>query len=288
MTAYRSRQTHARASWRLFFLALLLTLAICNPAGAEDDVQSAYSRVIDVPGRGPMQYYAQNDPQWASSLYEPVYSENWRIFKDSGCGPTSAAMAIAAQVPKERLPELIASARKPEEGFPYCSCSINGYRCDRSHELTYPTTGEDFLGHLPVIFASYAAGNNTKKTKYRAEYTATSISVFSALAECYGLYYHAAREWKDAQAAIEAGYSVITTVNQGLFTPVSHYLFLVSLDETWIYVLDPFMRENYDELDRRHILEVVEPGLVRAKLTDLERLGFSGYYIISAEEIVLP
>ncbi len=286
-TAPASKEKEPCCIKRYFvFLALCLLLLFGCTGFAQED--SEYSRVVDVPGRGPMQYYAQNDPQWARSLYEPVYSKNYRIFKDSGCGPTSVAMAIACQVPSERLPELIAFARKPEEGFPFCSCSVNGYRCDRTHELTYPTAGEDFLSHLPVIFASYATGNNTRRAKYRTEDTATSILLFPSLAESYGLQYLAVREWEDARAAIEAGASVITTVSRGIFTPVSHYLFLASVDEEWIYILDPYMRENYDELDTKHILEVVEPGLVRAKLSDFDRLGFSGYYVLSAQTLDLP
>ena len=144
------------------------------------------------------------------------------------------------------------------------------------------------MSHLPVIFASYATGNNTRRAKYRTEDTATSILLFPSLAESYGLQYLAVREWEDARAAIEAGASVITTVSRGIFTPVSHYLFLASVDEEWIYILDPYMRENYDELDTKHILEVVEPGLVRAKLSDFDRLGFSGYYVLSAQTLDLP
>lgn len=271
----------------LLALLLLSPIVALAEEATEAEEALAYSRVIDVPGAGPLQYYAQNDPIWARSLYEPYKSSHYRPFKDTGCGPSAAAMAIARQLDVESLPDLINSARDPEKGFPYCVCSVNGYRCDRSHELTTPTTGEDFLTHLPIIFASYAAGNNESQTKYRTEITATSISVFSSLAEAYGLHYKGVRDWEKARVALEAGCSVITTVSKGIFTPASHYLFIASVHDGYVYVLDSFLREDYDELDRRHILEVVEPGLVRASLNDLNRLGFSGFYIISDEEIPL-
>lgn len=269
------------------WIITLCALLLLSPIAALAEEEPAYSRVIDVPGAGPLQYYAQNDPVWARTIYEPYRSSHYRPFKDTGCGPSAAAMAIARQLDADQLPDLIASARDPEKGFPYCACSVNGYRCDRSHELTTPATGEDFLSHLPIIFASYAAGNNESQTKYRTEITATSISVFSSLADAYHLHYKGTREWDKALVALKAGCSVITTVSKGIFTPASHYLFIASVDDGYVYVLDSFMRENYDELDRRHILEVVEPGLVRASLSDLNRLGFSGFYIISDEEIPL-
>ena len=269
----------------LVLAALLLALLVCLPAALAEE--SLYSRIIDVPSAGPLQYYAQNDPEWARSVYEPYRSSNCRPFGSSGCGPTAAAIAIARQVPADRLNGLLSSAANPEKGFPYCPCSVNNYTCDRTHEATYPTTAEDFRSHLPVIFGSFAAGNNSGRELFRKEHTTTSLGVFSALARAYVLHYRSTREWKKARVALEAGCSVITTVTAGAFTSSSHYLFLASVDDGYVYVLDPLMRESYDTLDKKHLLEVVEPGLVRARLSSLSSLNFSGFYIISDEEIVL-
>lgn len=270
----------------LLSLLLLAALLFSCAAQAEEEA-AAYSRIIDVPGIGPLPYYAQNDPEWARSAYEPLRSSNFRTFQMSGCGPTAAAMAIARQLPAERLPDLLAFARSPEKGFPYCPCSVNNHKCDRTHPVSYPTTAEDFFSHLPVIFGSYASGNNHQRTLYRKEFTATSISLFSALAEDYGLHYKAVRDWAQARQALDAGCSVITTVTAGVFTETSHYLFLAGVSGSYLYILDPLMRENYDALDKNHILEVVEPGLVRASLGQLDKLRLSSFYIISDEEIVL-
>lgn len=270
----------------LLYPLLLLALLVASVAYAEEEA-APYSRIIDVPGIGPLPYYAQNDPEWARSAYEPQNSSNFRTFQMSGCGPTAAAMAIARQVPAERLPDLLDCARIPEKGFPYCPCSVNNHKCDRTHLPTYPMTAEDFFSHLPVIFGSYAVGNNRRGTLYRKEFTATSISLFSALAEDYNLYYKAVRDWAQARQALDAGCSVITTVTAGVFTETSHYLFLAGVDGGYLYILDPLMRESYDALDKNHILEVVEPGLVRASLNNLSKLHLSSYYIISDEEIIL-
>ena len=268
-------------------LCVLLLLLLPLTALAEGEEAALYSRVIDVPGAGPLQYYAQNDPEWARSVYEPKNGTLYRPFEDTGCGPTSVAMAIARQVPAEHLPDLIASARNPEKGFPYCPCSVNNYTCDRTHEATVPTTPEDFLSHLPVIFGSFATGNNSRRELFRKEFTATSISLFPALAKAYGLNYKATREWDKALAALEAGCSVITTVSKGVYTSSSHYLFIASVSDGYVYVFDPFIRESYGSLDKKHILEIVEPGLVRSSLDNLKSLGYSGFYIISANEIDL-
>ena len=270
----------------LLNILLLLSLMAASVAYAEEEAPS-YSRIIDVPGIGPLTYYAQNDPEWARSAYEPQNSSNFRTFQMNGCGPTAAAIAIARQVPAERLPDLVDYARSPAKGFPYCPCSVNNHKCDRTHPVSYPTTAEDFYSHLPVIFGSYAAGNNRRGTLYRKEFTATSISLFSARANDYGLYYKAVRDWSQASQALDAGYSVITTVTAGVFTETSHYLFLAGVDGGYLYILDPLMREDYDALDKNHILEVVEPGLIRASLNNLDKLRLSSFYVISDEEIIL-
>ena len=272
---------------RILLSALLLMALLFSCAARAEEETLTYSRIIDVPGVGALPYYAQNDPEWARSAYEPLRSSSFRTFQMSGCGPTAAAMAIARQVPAERLPDLLAFARSPSKGFPYCPCSVNNHKCDRTHPVSTPTTAEDFASHLPVIFASYAAGNNHGRTLYRKESSATSISLFSALAEDYGLHYRAVREWSQARQALDAGCSVITTVSSGVFTETSHYLVLAGVSKGYLYILDPLMRESYDGLDKRHILEVIEPGLVRASLGHLDRLCLSGFYVISSEEIVL-
>lgn len=268
-------------------LCVLLLLLLSLTALAEEEDAALYSRVIDVPGAGPLQYYAQNDPEWSRSQYEPKNGTFYRTFGSSGCGPTALAIAIARQVPAERLPDLIASARNPEKSFPYCPCAVNNYTCDRTHEATVPTTPEDFLSHLPVIFGSFATGNNSRRELFRKESTPTSLSLFPAIAKAYGLHYKATREWDKALAALEAGCSVITTVSKGVYTSSSHYLFIASVSDGYVYVFDPFIRESYGSLDKKHILEIVEPGLVRSSLDDLKSLGYSGFYIIGANEIDL-
>jgi len=261
------------------FSAFLPALAEPAPS-TEGEGELVYSRIIDVPGVGEWQYYAQNDPLWAESLYEPYRSTNWRLFYRSGCGPTAAAIALSRQVDTEKLPALIAHKNPYSDAYLFCTCSVNGFRCDRTHELSTLLTASDFETYLPIACASYAAGNNVSRTKFRNDTGGTSLSLFRSLAEAYNLHYTGSRYWEDAYSALQQGYSVITTVSKGIFTTESHYLVIAHADEEWIYILDPYMRESYAEMDRRGILEVLEPGLVRAKTSDFNRLGFSGYYML--------
>lgn len=286
---------HTGGRRRLKFLLLLLLCLLCLhalPALAEPtpcpegEIELVYSRVIDVPGVGDWPYYAQNDPLWADSIYEPVKSKNWRVFRWAGCGPTAAAIAISRHVEPDRFNELLEFKSPYLDHFNFCPCSINGYRCDRTHELSTLESNEDFQLYLPVAFAIYAAGNNSTRTKYRSEASGTSLNFFKALADVYQLEYAGSRYWEDALHALQNGYSIITTVSKGIFTTDSHYLVLAHVDEEWIYVLDPYMRESYEAMDPKGILEIVEPGLVRARVEDFSRLGFSGYYMFGTKPLV--
>lgn len=267
--------------------ALLLTLIfLCiNPiyaaaeASAGETDSSAYSRFIDVPGVGPMPYYAQNDPLWAQMLCVPSGSKGYITFHYTGCGLAAMATVIASQLPVEELPTLIEKARNPEVGFPFSSDSVNGYRRASDAELFTPTTAEDFSTYLPVIFASYALSNNWERKNYRAESGATYLTLLQSLAEAYGLSYQGYRNWENAVEALAEGRSILTTVSKGIFTSGSHYLVLASIDDGWIYLLDPLMRTDYD-LDRKHILEIVEPGLVRAPISALDALDLHGFYTV--------
>ena len=58
---------------------------------------------------------------------------------------------------------------------------------------------------------------------------------------------------------------------------------IAAADEEYVYILDPLMREGY-ERDTSHLLEVVEPGLVRGKTKDMLRMGLSSFYTMKRPE----
>lgn len=262
------------------FVALLISLLTALGQCEQSEHMLTYSRKINISMvDSTLYYYAQNDPLWASSLYEPKGSQDYRDMSIGGCGPVAAAIAISNQLPTNDLPRILSSALNPEGGFQFCSCSVNGYRHRGEHTLFSPKSADEYQKYLPVIFASYATGNNTRRLKFRKEGRATSIALFESLSEAYGLEYKAYHEWEKAYDALQEGCSVITTVTKGIFTETSHYLVIANANEEWIYIMDPSMRERYPR-DYHGLLEIVEPGLVRAKISDFEKLGLHCYYTI--------
>lgn len=276
-------------------LFLLLCLMLIPDAWAEEAFD-AYSRAVDIPSLGPVQYYAQNDPLWQRMYYEPNPTQYRRRFGEGGCGPATAAIAIAKQLTADELPALIAHSKGTVKDFAFCSCSVNGEFCDETYRrarygtsdpdhMDYnPVSGEEFTAWLPVIFASYAAGNNDHAYQLRKmKENGTEIFLFNALANDYGLEYAGTREWEEALAALRAGASVITTVTQGIFTNGSHYLFLAGVDDEYLYIMDSDMREKYGK-DKNGYLEVLEPGVSRVRLEHVPDIHLYSFYVISRPE----
>lgn len=273
--------------------ALLLCLALSFPAALAQEAFEVYSRPVELPGIGTMQYYAQNDPLWENMYYEPNPTKSRRRFRDDSCGPVTAAMAIAKQVDMQNLPALLPHSKGTVKDFAFCSCSVNGEFCDETyrrakygtsdpaHTCYSPESGEEFLAWLPVIFASYATGNNDHALQLRlAKESGTKIYLFNALANDYGLVYRGTRDWEIALAALREGASVITTVTVGIFSNSSHYIFLAGADDEYLYIMDADMRSAYTK-DKNGCLELLSPGVSRARLENVPRLGFHSYYIIS-------
>lgn len=258
--------------------AVLLLMGCMGLASAEE--AQVYSRTVEIEGLGTFAYYAQNDPKWAKMDYEPRGSDKHRTMKAGACGPTSLAIAIANQVPRERLIEIQDHAAEPKQGFPFCECSVNAHHYYGGHEIMRPRWVDDFAEYLPVIFASYATGNNDHWLKLRkANYSGTSLWLFHMICEVYGLDYQAYSEWEDARKALESGATIITTVTKGIFTSSSHYMCIVGIADGWVYLLDPLMRSEYPG-DKNGWVEVVEPGVIRAKVENVDHLWLYGFYAI--------
>ena len=267
-------------------LLSLLMLFSCFALAEEEEDFDAYSRLIDVPGVGTLQYYAQNDPNWRNTYYEPEKSKSHRFMEGSGCGPTTVAMAIANQVPLSRLPELTAYARNPEKGFRFCPCSCVA-EClhPKEHEIMTADTLQDYIGWLPVILANYATGNNHLNGKFRTEEAGTNIQLLKYLCEDYGIAYSSAHDFDEALAALRKGASVITTCKNNCFIKNSHYLYLAGADDTYLYIFDCLEKDHYGR-DSKGYIEVLEPGFVRVKLEDVPAIRMYGFYMCAEDASV--
>lgn len=239
------------------------------------------SRLVNVPGRGMMQYYAQNDPVWAKMVYEPKGTTTYRPFGQGGCGPTSMAMAIANLVPMESMGGISAYART-ESGFTFCRCSVNRYYCDRTHAQYKLTTAWEFKHYLPVVLANFATGNNSWNEKSRTENRGTGTAFMLRAAEAYGLEFTVSKSGEEAIAALKRGAMVVASTGgtESPFTGGGHYLTLAHADNTYLYIMDPYLKSDYSKTDKRHLLTQIQPGLLRARVEDMDQLLLYTFYIV--------
>ena len=251
----------------------------------EMDAIQGTSHTVNVPGRGEMQYYAQNDPVWARMRYEARGSNQARIFGQGGCGPTSMAMAIANLVPEQSLGGISAYA-KLENGFTFCTCSVNQYFCNHTHAQYKLEAPSEFKRYLPVAMASFATGNNIWGESSRTDSGGTSAAFMKRVAEAYGLYFTLTKDRELALSALEDGAMVVTSTggSSSPFTGGGHYLTLASVYEGKLYILDPYLKEDYSKTDRKHLLTQIEPGLLEADLADIDDLLLYTFYIVDTKE----
>ena len=247
----------------------------------EMDALEGTSRTVNVPGRGEMQYYAQNDPVWAAMRYEARKSKQARPFGQGGCGPTSMAMAIANLVPEESLGGISAYARV-ENGYTFCTCSVNQYFCNHRHAQYKLETPAEFRRYLPLAIASFATGNNIWGETSRGDGGGTNTAFMKRVTEAYGLYFTLTKDRELALSALADGAMVIVSTGgkASPFTGGGHYLTLASVYEGRLYILDPYLKADYGKTDRRHLITQIEPGVLRVSMEDLDELLLYTFYIV--------
>ena len=246
----------------------------------ELDAIEGTSRVIDVPGRGPTQYYAQNDPVWANMLYEPKGSTHRGTMASSACGPTAMAMIVANMVDPQYYWYLDYYSGL-EDGLTFCSNSVNQYYCDHSHAQYRLQTAEEFTRYMPVALASFATGNNRSGLKSRGlNGGGTKTTFMGQVAEIFGLDMDITKSRADLLETLsKGGMAIASTGGSGTpYTGGGHYMTVVAADDEYLYVMDPYMKEDYSKTDKRHVIEVIEPGLIRLKLSDWKQLALYTFY----------
>jgi len=241
----------------------------------------AYSGLIDVPGRGLMRYYAQNDPLWADLVYEKGDVSTHRPFRDSACGPTAGAMAVASLVPEDELDKIADYALRP---YSLCPCSLNKAKCEGHHARYVLTSKRDFVRFLPLVFGDFATGNNTFGVFSRGITLGTNSSFLYQIAQVYGLTLTATADYRQALKALKNGDAVIATAGRGgAFTNTGHYVFLASVDEEKLYILDPLCRDAYSTRQGRKV-EIIHPGLVALTHQNVSAAALGGFLIFHKAE----
>lgn len=231
-----------------------------------------------VPGKGEVAYYAQNDGLWEKMVYETRDSKKSRPFGDGGCAPSAVAMAIRQMVQKENLNAILGYAKS---SYSLCLCSVNTAKCRCGQERYFVTSDRDFERFLPLVYADFAAGNNTFRVLSRTEDKGTATGFIHHLAKAYGLFVTIVSDYQTALDALQNGQAVVAHSRAGsVFTNTGHYVTLAHADDENLYVLDPLCRENYTTKNASH-LTVHEPGLVSLRHEDIRMAGFGSFIIFS-------
>ena len=245
------------------------------------DAKATASTVENVPGRGEMQVYAQNDELWARMRYDQKGSDNRRYFGDGGCGPTAVAMAIVNMVPEEKLPDLYGYG-STYNGFTFCECSVNQYFCNRKHAQYQVRTADEYRRYFPVVMASFATGNNVWGEASRTKRSGTNMKFLKNVCYAYELELTGDKSLDVALEAVgKGGLAVCSLGKKNPFTKGSHYVVLASADADYLYFLDPYRKSDYSDTDAKGVLTQIAPGVIRARREDARALDLYAFYIIS-------
>ena len=276
--------------WALLFCLCVLLAGNAHVSLADDltlmeaffTQPEQFSGIIDVPGKGEMRYYAQNDPLWRELTYESGQSSTRRPFRDSGCGPTAGAMAVAALVPEE---DFIRIAEYAKSEYSLCSCSVNKAKCNHRHARYILTSQRDFVRFLPLVFGDFATGNNTLGDASRSTNVGTSSGFLYDIAEIYGLTLTSTKSYDEAVQAVKSGDAAVVGLagKGGAFTNSGHYVLLANIDDEKLYILDPLCRTEYKTNQGKKI-EIIQPGLVALTHTNVSVAQFSSFLIFRRAE----
>lgn len=283
-----------RFSNNCYTVYALLTPASDAPGQAVDltkrelDNTQTQNGYAEVPSVGRMMIYAQNDELYREMRYESTRGNTYRDFEGGGCGPTAAAIAIAYLVEEEELPK-IGQFAKNELGNLFCSCSVNRVICSHMHPPYHPVTPQEYKRYLPVVIADFAAGNNIWDINARRlGSTGTNMRFISAVCgDVYGLQVTPVEGLANGLDALRnqegKGVVICAALRGSPLTNSSHYVVIAGVDEEYFYVIDPLRRteEEYRKTDRRHILELVAPSIVRISLENAGRSDLSPLYHIA-------
>ena len=271
----------------LLILALMLTWAPAWGLSAEKrsaldelDMSRMVSGYVEVPGRGAVYYYAQNDPLWGGMAFRFPDQAYTPLFSGSGCVPSALANAFSNLAEDEVLARIL-DVSYQKKGYFLCSCSMTRKGCYENHNRFQVQEQADVKRFFSLLMGSYMAGNNP-----RGEFANGNFSMVWELARLLDLSCTQAKDDFGAAArAVSQGAMAIMLVGgqDCPFTKTGHALVLCGVGEEEYYFLDSFRREYY-ELDRFRSVRVIEPGLVAVPKDKLFRLGAYQIYILSRPE----
>ena len=266
--------------------ALIISLLLLlNFAYAEEITQEAllksrdsYTSIVNVNGRN-FVYMAQNSPEWDKLICSEKVEGKCKYFGDSGCVITAAALAIINSVPLERLSDISTLHKRP---LLIDTRSITRDFGLKDDERFLIEKDEDYFRYFPLVVGNWSTGNNEYGFKGRR-----SHGFYRILLDFYGLEYFTTYKIAECVAALKEG-AIIITSSGGKYSPIApkfgHYFLLVSADEEYIYIMDPYYRDvvvgSPYPTDKRKLIEHVDKGIARFKIKDAAKLCLNLKFVI--------
>lgn len=271
--------------WFVRFLSVLLLANIFLPVTSHEAyavnnndytheyrlkvMSESYNKVVEIEGSFYL-YFAQNSPEWGG--LSTVQGSNVR---QSICAPTSLANVLVNSVPMEDLNVLLNMVSTP---IRIDTMSINpvGIRSGLRFNIE---RCEDLLRFLPLCITNIQLRpNNTTSKVY------TKMSYYDNYLDALSLNYTKSSDIEVCiQEIIDSGAYVIACTG-GASSPIApnngHYLTLIHADDEYIYMLDSIFRDSY-QYDKKNIIEILEPGVIRVKRENLSDFPIGGVkYIV--------
>lgn len=261
----------------LFILIIFLqSIAFAENKSEEQILKSkeSFNKNVEVPTRGKMMLYAQNSPEWDDMFYDKIDGE-YKYFGNAGCVATAMGNAIVNLVEENELVKIKSLFAKP---FSLDSKAVN-IRLGKPKRHKFEVQDKDISRYFPLAIGQFCSGNNNLsihglRSTYYYRYLIQAFNLNSTI-------------YSDAKEALLHlnDKSIIVTSSGGYsspFGPIGHYFNLVAQDDEYIYAFDSYFRNKYN-FDKKKIIEIIEPGLIRFKKANLEKMALNKLIVLSAK-----
>lgn len=259
----------------LVLLIILLSFAppsLAASAMTEQDLlcrrTSSFNGLRNICGRTVV-YYAQNSPEWSKIGLADVGTVG-----DSMCAAAALSNVIANCVPYSDIGQIGTITRFPVRIDTH-NIALNSGIAPKSRFVIQNLC--DYFRFLPLCIGNYAAGNNkTGSTEARC------TGYYERILNAYGLDFSTSRDIDFCIECLEEGAYVIACTG-GSSSPIApmgrHYFVLSAINSGYLYCMDSYCRDRY-KYDRDHLIEIVEPGIIRVPVTRLKYLSLHGTMFI--------
>lgn len=217
-----------------------------------------YDRVIDIAGEGFL-YYAQNNDVFRMA----GINGDDRVGK-TGCAATTLATVLVNQADYEMIDTVAALA---PDAIRIDTMNINTHG-GRPTERKFPVEEKcDYCRYLPICIL-----NIEHRSHMRTSY-------FDKYLNAYGLEFQKTRDVETCLTEIRERNALVIVCSGTNESPVSpdsgHYLVLAKVADGYVYCMDTYVRDKYPA-DKKHLIELLEPGLFRVQEERVRELFLTG------------